>query len=483
MEYLIYGLLGIVGVLLLLLLIAVVRTFFIKAPKRTSHELKIDESTKMKYAQGLAELIQYKTIASKTNPDALVFTEMQSKMKELFPRVFETMEIKVFEGGSLLACWKGLNRLSQPLVLMAHQDVVPAPKEGWNTDPFQGVIQGNEVFGRGSFDTKCTLYAFFQAAEELLTKGFVPTTDIYLASSSDEEISGNGALETVEYLKSKGIQPKLVLDEGGAIVNGALPSSNQPIALIGVIEKGYVNILVKALSKGGHSSTPPKNSPIARLSFFISDIEKHFPLKTKMIPEVEDLFKTAAPTMSFGFRLLFGNLWLFKGLLTSLLPKINPYGRALLSTTISYTMMKGSDAENVIPNEASILLNCRTHPIQGINDTFQTLNQIAKKYDCHCEIIEGREASPIVNVTGEAYQAVKSSIQTIFPDVLISPYVILGGTDARHYTAITDAALRFSPIRVSNQDLKKMHGINESVSIDALAEAVIFYQHLIKEFH
>lgn len=483
MDYLLYGLLGLIGVFVMLLLIAVIRTLLLKAPKPLENTFKIDEAVKQLYANGLAQLVRFKTIASKTNQDQSLFTEMQTKMKELFPHVFATMEIKVFEGGSLLACWKGQDSLLKPLVLMAHQDVVPAPLEGWIHDPFQGVIEGNEVFGRGAFDTKCTLYAFFQAAEELILEGFVPKTDVYLASSSDEEISGLGALRTVEYLKSKGVEPKLVLDEGGAIVKGALPTSSQPIALIGVIEKGYVNISVKAKSKGGHSSTPPKNTPIARLSFFISDIEKHFPLKTKMISEVESLFKTAAPTMSFPFRLLFGNLWLFKGLLTSLLPKINPYGRALLSTTIAYTMMKGSDAENVIPNEASILLNCRTHPIQGIDSTFETLNKIAKKYDCECEILEGREASPIVNVTGDAYKAVLSSIKTIFPDVLISPYVILGGTDARHYTAITDAALRFSPIRVSNQDLKKMHGINESVSIDALAEAVVFYKHLIKEFH
>ncbi len=483
MDYLLYAVLGILGLLLFLILIAVVRTFFLKSKVIEKQPISISNDEKLKYAQGLSELIQFKTIASKTEQDQTLFTEMQTKMKELFPSVFTTMEIKIFEGGSLLACWKGKNKSAEPLILMAHQDVVPAPIEGWIHDPFAGVIVGNEVFGRGSFDTKCTLYAFFQAAEELISEGFIPETDVYLASSSDEEISGMGAEKTVEYLKEKGVHPKLVLDEGGAIVEGSLPSSNRPIALIGVIEKGYVNIRVKAKSSGGHSSTPPKNTPIGRLSFFISDIEKQFPLKTKMIPEVQNLFQTAAPTMSFPFRLLFGNLWLFKGLLTWLLPKINPYGRAMLSTTIAYTMMKGSDAENVIPNEAYILLNCRTHPIQGIDSTFQTLNRIAKKYNCECEIMEGREASPIVNVNGDAYQAVIRSIKAIFPDVLISPYVILGGTDARHYTAITDAALRFSPVRVTNQDLKKMHGINESVSIDALAEAVVFYKHLIQEFH
>lgn len=482
MDYLIYGLLSLLGLLVLLLLIAVIRTVFMSYQGSQRKDIDVSKEIKNSYASGLSSLIKYPTIASKTEEGQEVFSQMQEKMAELFPHVFKEMDVKIFEGKSLLAHWHGKDSKAEPLILMAHQDVVPAPKEGWTSDPFGGLIDGNEVFGRGTFDTKCTLYAFFQAAEELIIQGFVPNTDVYLASSSDEEVSGFGAEITVQYLKEKGITPKLVLDEGGAIVTGALPTSKTPIALIGVIEKGYVNIKVKAKSAGGHSSTPPKNTPIARLSEFITHIEKKFPLKTKMIPEVKDLFETAAPTMSFPFRLLFGNLWLFKGLMTYVLPRINPYGRALLSTTIAYTMMKGSEAENVIPNEAWILLNCRTHPVQGIDSTFETLNAIAKKYGCECEIIEGREATPVVDIHKNGYQNVINSIKAVFPDVLISPYVILGGTDARHYTKISDSALRFSPIRVHNQDLKKMHGINESVSIDALTEAVLFYKHLIEYF-
>ncbi len=483
MEYLWYALALIAIVLLTLLLIAVIRAIIIVRPSVQKKPIEIDLKTQRAYGEGLAKLVQFPTIAS---PDGSISKElagMHQSMKTLFPNVFQTMEIKVFENGSLLAKWAGIRPELEPLVLMAHQDVVPAPTEGWNHDPFAGVIENGEVIGRGTFDTKCTLYAFYQACEELILSGFKPQTDIYLASSSDEEVFGKGAEMTVEYLKKLGIRPKLVLDEGGAIVSGSLPTSTTPIALIGVLEKGFVNLKAIAKSKGGHSSTPPKNTPIARLSAFINDIEKHFPLKTKMIKEVEYLFSTAAPTMKFPYRLLFGNLWLFKGLMTKLLPKINPYGRALLSTTIAYTMMKGSDAANVIPNEAVILLNCRTHPIQDITSTTEVLRKIAQKYDVQIEIESGHEASPIVSTQSDAYQQVIASIKTIFPDVLISPYVILGGTDARHYTAISDAALRFSPIRATNQDLKKMHGINESLKLEALAEAVVFYKHLISQFH
>ena len=201
-----------------------------------------------------------------------------------------------------------------------------------------------------------------------------------------------------------------------------------------------------------------------------------------MIPEVASLFETASKSMKGIYRYLFGNLWLFKGLLTKLLPIINPYGNAMLSTTIAYTMMKGSDAENVIPNEAYVLLNCRTHPIQDITSTQNALSKRAKKFGCVLEMVEGREATPIVSTKSDAYALLEKTIETSFPDVMISPYVILGGTDCRHYTDISDAALRFSPVRISNHDLKKMHGINESVSIDSVSEAVVFYKQLIRDF-
>ncbi|MBN2503775.1 MAG: M20/M25/M40 family metallo-hydrolase, partial [Bacilli bacterium] len=464
-----------------ILLIAVVNAILLGRKSLSKEKIAVDRTLARKYAEELSILVRHKTIALKDTSNEPLFVEMQKDMEKLFPLVHQNLVKHFFPGGSMLFHWKGKSN-ENPLVLMAHQDVVPASIEQWSVDPFAGVVTDTEIIGRGSFDTKCTLYAFFRAVEELLETGYVPETDVYLSSSSDEEISGVGAATIVEFLKSQDIKPGLVLDEGGAIVTGALPSVSAPLALIGVIEKGYVNFKLTAKSSGGHSSTPPKNTPIARLAALINDIEKNFPLKTKMIPEVKQLFATAAPAMSFPYRLLFGNMWLFKGLTTWLLPKINPYGRALFSTTIAFTMMEGSKAENVIPSEAYVIANLRTHPIQGIASSHEAISKLAKKYNVECEILEGREATPMVNTQGKAYRYLVNQIQSNFPDVLISPYVILGGTDARFYQEICDSALRFSPIRVSNEDLKKMHGIDESLKIDALAEAVIFFSSLIQGY-
>lgn len=481
MEYVLYVLLGIIAILILLLLIAVINTILMSDKSDGKPLDPLPSEVETKYAQDLLRLIKHKTIAGEAGKTKIEFKTMHQELESLFPKVHEKCERVIFAGGSLLYRWPG-KTAGRPLVLMAHQDVVPATASEWSVDPFSGTIKDGKILGRGSFDTKATLYAFLKAAEELLEEGFTPDVDVYFSSSSDEEISGGGAEEAVEYLYQRNIEPLIVLDEGGAIVSGALPSLKRHLALIGVIEKGYLNLRFSAKSTGGHSSTPPKNTPIARLANFVSRVEKRFPLKTKMISEVKDMFQVSAKSMSFPYRLLFGNMWLFKGLICWLLPRINPYGRALFSTTIAFTMMKGSDAANVIPSEAHILCNLRTHPIQDINATVQVLAKIARKYDIDCEIIEGREATPIVNTKGVAYNYLLNQINKNFPDVLVSPYIIFGGTDARFFTKITDAALRFSPVRVTNDDLKKMHGIDECIEVRSLAEAVVFYKSFMKDF-
>lgn len=475
--HILFVLLSLIGILLL---IALINTIKIKDKDISPSPLDIDSKKSDLYGKELSELIRIETLSYDINKDnSGPFRTMHKVMKDLFPNVYNTLEQTTFKGESILFKWTGKSN-EKPIVLMAHQDVVPADKNDWDCDPFKGKITDTEIYGRGTLDTKSTLYGFFKAIDELIGTGFTPEHDVYISSSTDEETSGSGAGYSVKALQDKGIVPYFVLDEGGAIVSNSLPSAKKPIALIGVIEKGYVDIKFTAKSNGGHSSTPPKNSPIARLSKFVTDVENNFPLKTKMIPEVSDIFKTAAPSMSFGYRYLFGNLWLFKPLVTFLLPKINSYGRALLSTTIAFTMSKGSDTENVIPSEAYIIANLRTHPIQGINSSFKVLEKIAKKYNVESKILGGRESSPISSTTNDAYKYLVKTIKQNYPDILVSPYVMLGGTDCRFFSEITESAFRFSPVRMNNDELKKIHGKNESIRKSSLVEAVFFYKTLIK---
>lgn len=479
---LLYILLAILIVFVLLLLIALVNTFKIRFKGSNNKKVSVDEALSHKYATEFSEMIKIETLSyDKEKDNVEPFLKMHKKMKELFPDVYKTMDQTVFESGAILFKWNGKSS-EKPVILMAHQDVVPASKKGWDFEPFSGEVTDTEILGRGTLDTKSTLYGIFKAIDELIASKFIPEHDVYISSSSDEEISGDGALYSVNYLKEHGVVPYFVLDEGGAIVSGSLPSAKMPIALIGVLEKGYCNIKFTAKGKGGHSSTPPKNSPIVRISKFVTDVENNFPMKTKMIPEVADIFTKAAPSMNFGYRYLFGNMWLFKPLLTKLLPIINSYGRALLSTTIAFTMSKGSDSENVIPSEAYVLANLRTHPIQDINASFKVLEKIASKYNVEAELLGGREASPISSTSNDAYQYLIKTITDNYPDVLVSPYIMLGGTDCRFFSQMTESAFRFSPIRMDNEELKKIHGKNETVKKDSIVEAVNFYKSLIVNY-
>ncbi len=473
------GLYIVLCLIALLLLILVINTIRIKDRKALGTPLKINEALNELHAKELSQMIKIETLSYQYDLDNhQKFDELHQLMERLFPLVHKTMEKEYFKGGSILFKWKGKSN-KKPMVLMAHQDVVPANKSDWEFEPFCGNVTKDEILGRGTLDTKSTLYGIFRACEELINERFVPEQDIYISSATDEEISGDGAQKSVDFLTEKGITPYIVLDEGGAIVTDSLPSVKCPMAMVGLFEKGYCNIKFTAESKGGHSSTPPKNTPLARLAAFINDVENNFPLKTKMLPQVKDIFENAAPQMSFGYRMLFGNMWLFKGLITKLLPAINSFGRALLSTTIAFTMAKGSEAENVIPAEAYVIANLRTQPFQDVDESFDVLKNIAAKYDINAEITERRNASKISTTDHEAWTYLSDSIKSVFPDLIVNPYVMLGGSDCRFFGEVTDHAYRFSPVRMSDADLKKIHGKNESMKKTTLTEAVIFYKNFI----
>ncbi|MFW5793965.1 MAG: M20/M25/M40 family metallo-hydrolase [Bacillota bacterium] len=474
-----YFLYGLIGLIVLVFLVAYLRFLFIKETNCIKPN-EVDQKLAKAYAKELQSLIKIKTLSykeAKNNEDQ--FIKLKEKLRELFPNVFKTMTEKNFPGESILLHWPG-KKADKPVVLMSHLDTVDANEENWQHKAFAGEIIDDEIYGRGTLDTKSTVFSFYKACEELLKDNYLPEQDIYLFSSTDEEISGLGAKKAVDYLKTKKVKPFLVLDEGGAIVTNALPTVKKPLAMVGILEKGYANIKFSAKSFGGHSSTPPKNTPIARIAKFINEVETKFPLKTEMIKEVEAIFKNTAPYMKGLNRFLFVNMWLFKPLITKLLPKMSPYGRALLSTTIAFTMIKGSEAENVIPEEAFVIANIRTHPIQDVNSSFIALEKIAKKYDIQAKIISSREASPLTKTNSLAYKYLETTIAKVFPDAKTSPYIMLGGTDCRFFNEISEGALRFSPIRMDNSELKKMHGLDESIRITTLVEAVNFYQEIIK---
>ena len=472
-----YSILGIIGLKLLLLLAAIVKTLL--TPARTAGWQPVSDGEREKvYAEKLAEMVRYETVSYKGQIQREKFLGFHEVLARLFPLVHENLE-KTEIDGSLLFYWKG-KHADRPVVLMGHQDVVPA--EGvWEHGPFSGDIENGRVWGRGSADTKCSVMAFFQAVEELLKEGYVPDQDVYLSSASTEEIAGDGAVKLVEELERRGVRPYLVSDEGGSIVTEPMAGLKGNFAMVGVLEKGQGNLEIAARSTGGHSSYPPKNSPIVRLSKFVAAMDRHSPMKLRMNPEAQAMFENMAPYGPFWMRLLFGNMWLFKPLLTRLMPSISAQAAALLRTTVAPTMQSGSEGMNVLPQEATLTLNLRYIPHQNREESNAAIQKLAKKFDLEVRVLDGYPACEPVDTGSEAFRLLEEVIGEVFPKLPIIPYVMTGGTDARHYQKICDACIRFSPVVYGPAQMKGMHGLNEYLDTYSLPGAVDFYKTLIRK--
>ncbi|MBQ6274927.1 MAG: M20/M25/M40 family metallo-hydrolase [Oscillospiraceae bacterium] len=474
-----YVLLGLLGLCLLLLLIALLRTLLSPA-KQSLWKPAADPERERRYAETLSRMVRCETVSRKGEDQREKFLGFHRLLEELFPLVHGKLE-KTEIDGNLLFFWKGKAH-DRPLVLMSHQDVVPAEGE-WKHEPFSGDIAEGKVWGRGSADTKCSVMGFFQAVEELLEQGFEPEQDVYLSSSCTEEFGGDGCPKLVEELSRRGVKPFLVCDEGGAIVQEPIGGVKGCYAMIGVLEKGRGALRLTARSGGGHASYPPKNSPIARLGKFVARVEKRDPMRVDFEPEVTAMFKTLAPYGPFYLRLLFGNLWLFKPLLKKLLPKISPQAGALLKTTVAFTMQSGSDAPNVLPQQASLTLDLRYIPHQRLEESNRVIRELAARYDLETEVLMANDACEPVRIESPAYALVEKVIGEVFPGLPTCPYVMTGGTDARFYQKICDACIRFSPVIYGPEQMKGMHGVNENIDACSLPGAVDFYKTVIRENH
>lgn len=477
MKILLFLLLGLLGLALALLLIALLRTLLTPA-RRSAWKPGSDPGREALYAGKLSRMVRCETVSRKGEEQREKFLAFHRLLEELFPLVHRNLE-KTEIDGNLLFFWKGRSA-ERPLVLMSHQDVVPAEGE-WLHPPFSGDIADGKVWGRGSADTKCSVLGFFQAVEELLAQGFVPEQDLYLSSSCTEEFGGDGCPKLVAEMERRGVKPFLVCDEGGAIVQEPIGGVKNFYAMIGVLEKGRGALRLTARSNGGHASYPPKNSPIARLGKFIARVEKRDPMRVDFEPETEAMFRTLAPYGPFYLRLLFGNLWLFKPLLKKLLPKISPQAGALLKTTVAFTMQSGSDAPNVLPQEASLTLDLRYIPHQPMEESNRVIRELAADYDLETEVLMANDACRPVPIDSEAYALVERVIGQVFPELPRCPYVMTGGTDARFYQKICDACIRFSPVIYGPEQMKGMHGLNENIDVRSLPGAVDFYKTLIRE--
>lgn len=427
------------------------------------------------YIDSFRKLIQCPTV---TDSGHEYFEAFHNVLDEEFPHVTATCEKIELGRDVLLYKWAGKDS-SRPIVLMAHQDVVPAVGGDWKYEPFSATVEDGKVYGRGTMDCKNTLFSTIQAVDELIEEGFVPSQDIYLSYSDCEENSGPGAEMARDWFKSHGVKPYIVVDEGGAIMRKPAKQVTKDICAVGILEKGYADVKFIARGKGGHSSQPPKNTPIARLGALVAYCEKHTVFKPRKCKAATAMIKGIGEVLTPGLRGLAKSLG-GTSLVAKLAPKVNEsYGVAMFKTTMVFTMMQGAIAPNVIPQEAWVNANLRFSPNDSSEECFKKLRKIAKKFDVDMEVVKSREASPMVDLDGDGYKVFADAVKKTYPDVAVTPYMMFGGTDCRTMQEIAVTAIRCTPCKLSVEQLGGMHASNENVDVASIGETVTFFKNFL----
>ena len=437
-------------------------------------------------SERLGRAVQFQTVSyeDKAQFDKEAFTGFQKFLEQEFPNVHAALKKEVVADYSLLFTWPGRDQQELPILLAAHMDVVPAGSESgspWTYPPFQGRIADGFIWGRGTLDDKVSVLGILEAVEKLLQHGYVPRRTIYIAFGHDEESGGNaGAASINRLLKSRGIRLDYALDEGLTITEGMVPNITRPVALIGIAEKGCLSLEFHVESPGGHSMMPPAQTAIGILSAAISKLEENqFP--TRMEVPVRKMFETLSPEMPMGLRIVFSNLWLFQGLVEKKLASV-PRTNALVRTTIAPTIFNAGVKENILAQQARAVVNFRLLPGDTIEKTIQSTQKIINDPRVNIKILEGMQSEPshIADTESKGYQTVQKTIRQIFPKALVAPGLVMAVTDSRHYADLTNTILHFSPVRLLPEDLQRIHGRDERISLEDYRDVVSFYTQLMK---
>ncbi len=478
MEYVLIPL----GAILVIFLIVIFLRALAFKPQNTikvsDEEISFDKD---KVIYNLQELIKCKTVSYKdaSLEDEKEFEKLINKLPKLYPAVFKTCEFKRFEGRAILLKWKGETN-GNPAVMMSHYDVVPVNEDLWTVAPFEGIIKDGSLWGRGVADTKVTLNGALTSANNLIESGFTPKCDIYFAFSGNEEINGKGAINIVNYFKENNITPEVVLDEGGAVVTNVFPGVSTPCGLIGIAEKGMIDVEYKCSSNGGHASAPKPHTPVGILSKACVKIEKK-PFKTHITKPVKEMFNVLGRKSTFLYRLIFANLWCFKWVITLLCNMSGGEINAIMRTTVAFTQMKGSSASNVIPPEASMVSNIRINPNDTVDSCLEYLKKTVNDSSVEITKIHGINPSRISRTDVKGYDMVATAVASTWKGATVCPYLMVQCSDSRHYGEISDRVYRFSAMDLTKEERAGIHGNDERVRIDAIFKSVEFYTRLLKQ--
>ena len=470
----------ILALVAILVFVVLVRTAMFQ-PKRKEYvdggDVIIDKDAA---TSALQQLVQCKTVSYHDGAleDDAEFEKLIGLLPTLYPHVCETCPLTRLPDRALLFCWKG-KKHDAPSVMMAHYDVVPVEEASWEKPPFDGIIEDGVLWGRGTLDTKVTFNGILFAANSLIAEGFVPEQDIYFAFSGGEEVNGRGAINIVDWFVENHVQPALVVDEGGAVVENVFPGVKAPCGLIGIAEKGMMNVTFTVKSNGGHASAPKPHTPVGLLSMACCNIEKK-PFPFRVTTPAAAMFDTLGRESNFVYRMIFSNLWLFRGVLNMICKKSGGEINALLRTTVAFTQASGSAAPNVIPPTATMTANLRLNPKDSVDGALARLRSLVGD-EVELSVGDHMEPSPVSQINCEDWDKVALAVASTWKGCIVSPYLMVQCSDSRHYGRISDKVYRFSAMDLSAEERKTIHGHNERIRLETIAKATEFYVRLMRQ--
>lgn len=477
----IFRLLGL-GLVLLIAILAF-NTFSFRSKQVAVAEIKMPAMPE-NALEHFQKAIQFKTISYNEveKLDSTQFLGFRQFLVDTYPLIHRTLKREIVDKYSLLYEWKGKNPALKPIILMAHQDVVPIEAESanmWTVEPFAGTIRDGFIWGRGTTDDKISLIGIMEAVEKLIAKNYQPERTIYLSFGHNEEVLGTGARAIAALLKSRNVKAELVLDEGGIVTTEKVPGlKGKSVALVGTAEKGYISVEMSAIKNGGHSSMIEAETAIDMITKAVVDLRAN-PFKAGFAQSTQDFFEYLGPEMPVPNRVAFANPWLFKPIIVSMLEKSGA-GNAMIRTTTAPTIIHSGIKDNVVPTVARAVVNFRILPGNTTQDVMNHIKTVVKNDSIKLKVVGNmNEPSNISNAKSLGYQRIMESIKQNFGSkTIVSPYLVIGGTDSRYFGEVSDNILRFLPVT----DPIGFHGIDERVSLESFQRGISFYEQLIVGF-
>ncbi|MEL6535986.1 MAG: M20 family peptidase [Bacteroidota bacterium] len=436
--------------------------------------------------ENFQEAIQIPTLShGYTIPtDTASFYQFHDTLASNYPLVDSFLTRETIADLSLLYTWEGTHAAAKPIVLIGHMDVVPiATPEQWEEDPFSGVVRDGYIWGRGTLDDKISVVSVLEATERLLAQGFQPGRTIYFAFGHDEEIGGYGAQALAKALKQRGVEAEFVLDEGGVVTDGLVPGIDDYVAVVSIAEKGYMTVRMEVLlEEGGHSSMPPKETSTEILSRAVVSIRDNQP-STMMAEPTKMMFEYLGAEMAFPYNLVFVNQDILAPIVPGILAGTSPSGNATVRTTTSPTVLKAGIKDNILPTKATALVNFRLLPGNSSEEILAHLREVVDDERVTIEPIPGTvvyEASVVSSTESFGFSTIDRAIKEVFDSTLVAPNLSVGYTDVRQYQGVSSDLYRFLPFHATSEDLARIHGTNERLSLKDYQRGIAFYEQVIR---